>query len=256
MGRLQDKVIIVTGATSGIGRVGAKMMAAEGAKVVAAGRRQEKGDSLIEEIKAAGGEAIFVKTDVTVDADCDALVQAAIDKYGRIDCVWNNAGSGPMVPFEKLDFATDYKDMMDVNLRADFYLTQAAIPQMLKQGKGDFIYTTSIGATQGSIYLQTYSAAKAGTVQLAKGIALEYGTRGIRANAIMPGPIRSEMTYEGSDVEKMFTPMLCAGRIGNPEEVGYLAIFLASDEARFLTGTAITIDGGLTTGMYVFPQVD
>lgn len=256
MGRLEGKVIIVTGATSGMGRVASKMMAAEGAKVVACGRRQDKGDSLVEEIRAAGNDAIFVKTDVTVDAECDALIKTAIDTCGRIDCLYANAGAGSMFHFEKMDWEKDYEAIMRLNLRADYYLTKAVIPYFLAQNKGDFIYTCSVAATQGSIYLPTYASAKAGVTQLAKSIALEFGRKGIRANCIYPGPIASEMTYPGSPVEKMFLPMLAAGRIGKPEEIAATAIFLASDEARFLTGTAIVVDGGLTAGMYSFPDID
>ena len=256
MSRLDGKVIIITGATSGMGRVAAKMMAAEGAKVVCCGRRQDKGDSLITEIKAAGNEATFVKADVTIDAECDALVKAALDTYGRIDCLFANAGQGRMFHFEKMDWEKDYDDIMKIDMRADYYLTKAIIPHFIAQNKGDFIYTCSVAATQGSIYLPTYASAKAGVTQLAKSIALEFGRKGIRANCIYPGPIASEMTYAGSPVEKMFLPMLAAGRIGKPEEIASTAIFLASDEARFLTGTAIVVDGGLTAGMYSFPDID
>ena len=237
-----------------MGRVSAKMMAAEGAKVVAAGRRQDKGEELVREITEAGNEAVFVRTDVTVDADCDALVAAALEKYGRIDVLFNNAGAGKMFHFEDMDWEKNYDAVMDLNLRADYYLSKAVIPFFMKQKKGDFLYTCSIAATEGSIYLPTYASAKAGVVQLAKSLALEFGKYGIRANCILPGPIRSEMNMPGGPVEKMFLPMLAAGRIGDPEEIANTAIFLASDEARFITGTTIVVDGGLTAGMYKFPD--
>jgi len=254
MGRLEGKVCIITGATSGIGRESAKVFAREGAKVVFAGRREARGREVEAEIKAAGGDCLFVRTDVTIDADCDNLVKAALDTYGTIDVFFGNAGSSSFFHFEKMDWKKDYDDIFALNCRADYYLTKAILPTFMEKKSGNFIYTCSIAATQGSVYLTTYASTKAAVTQLAKSIAIEFGAYGIRANCIYPGPIITEMTEPGGPIERMFTPLVPLGRMGTCEEIANCALFLASDECRFLTGTTITVDGGVTAGMNLFPD--
>lgn len=251
--RLDGKVCIVTGATSGIGRESAILFGEEGAKVVLVGRRAEMGAEVEKIIRDAGGEATFIQCDLTDDAQVDAMVEKAIETYGRIDVLFGNAGAGPGVNFLEFDMEKDYKPIFDLNIRADIYLTRKIVPYMVEQGGGSCIYTTSAAAEAGAIGLSHYSPTKGAVKMFARTLALELGPHNIRFNTIQPGVIKSEMSTGDDPVSRIITGYIPLGRMGTGREVGYAAVFLASDESAFVTGSELKVDGGFTAGLFVDP---
>lgn len=245
-GRLADKVAIVTGATSGIGRATAVLFAKEGAKVVMAGRRENLGAEVVKEIAAFGGDAIFVKTDMTNKADIANIVKTTVDKYGRIDVLVNNAGVLTTFDFENMDEAKDFDAIFDTNVKGYFLLTQAVAPYMLKQGKGSIVNIASIGAEVGVPNNVAYSASKGAVRQFTRSLAGEYAKRGVRVNVIMPGLTNSGMVPVGSPFEKEAIKIVPMGRAASPEEIAPGILFFASDESSFCTGSSLVLDGGAT----------
>ncbi len=246
---LTGKVAIVTGASSGIGEAAALLMAQLGAKVVVAARRQAEGDAAVQKIKEGGGEAIFVKTDVAKLADHERLVAATLAAYGRLDIAFNNAGvsgGGPLP--EQTEEAWDH--LMDINLKGAFFGLKTQVPALLKSGGGSVVLTASMSGEVGSPSLSIYSASKGGVIALARAAAIEYAAQNIRINVISPGVIWTPFT-EGvfgsleatSEFSKSSIPM---GRLGQPEEIARAVVFLASDDASYMTGQSLTVDGGYT----------
>jgi NAD(P)-dependent dehydrogenase (short-subunit alcohol dehydrogenase family) len=250
MKNMNQKVVLVTGATSGIGRASALAFAREGAKVVAAGRRQAEGDQLIAEIKAAGGEAIFVRTDVTQEAEVAALVDQAVRTYGRLDVAFNNAGvevSGPLSEATE----KDYRFVFDTNVWSVITSMKYEIPAMLKSGGGSIINTSSIVGHIGMAGAGLYTATKHAVEGLTKTAALELATQGIRVNAVAPAAIETDMVtrFTGGGKEENLAYLRSLhpiGRLGRSEEIAAPVLFLASEAASFITGTSLTIDGGFT----------
>lgn len=245
------KVVLVTGGTSGIGRATALAFGREGARVVVAGRREERGAEVVEEIKKAGGEAAFIKTDIMVPEEIESLFQAIIATYGRLDFAFNNAGTSTFnVPPAAKATLEDWDRVMDTNLRGTWLCMKDEIEQMLKQGGGVIVNTASVLGFSGEYGLSLYCASKHGILGLTKTAALECARKNIRINAICPGPILTEM-LENTErfVPKMLervaasTPMR---RIGKPEEIAGAVLWLCSDEAAFMTGKELAIDGGQT----------
>jgi NAD(P)-dependent dehydrogenase (short-subunit alcohol dehydrogenase family) len=248
--KLEDKVAVITGAGSGIGRATALLFAQEGAKVVVADYSVEGGEETVRQVKEKGGEAIFIKTDVSQAADTQRMVKTAIDKYGRLDILYNNAGiEGTLVPTESVS-EVDWDRVLSVNLKGVFLGSKYAIPQMLKQGGGVIISTASIAGLVAVTDMPAYCASKGGVVLLTKAMALEYAKKNIRVNCICPGAIRTPMfdrlTGLQSEAEKLFCEGEPIGRCGQPEEVAQAALYLASDQSSFVTGTALIVDGGWT----------
>jgi len=248
--RFQDKVAIVTGSTKGIGCATAKLLAAEGAKVVIVGTTEEAGNAVVAEILAAGGEAFFQKTNVTSGAELDALVQAALDKYGRIDILVNNAGVGGSLA--NMDQITDEEwDMvLATNLTAPFQIMKRVIPVMEKAGGGSIVNVASMastGAGRGGI---AYTTAKHGLLGLTRQVSLDHGHGGIHINAVLPGPIDTQMIARVLAMPQhplnMKIKMSPAGRPGQPEEVAKAILFLASDDSSYIQGAALAVDGGYT----------
>ena len=242
-GRIDGKVVIITGASSGIGEAAARLLAAEGGKIVLAARR-DKTQKIVDEIRAAGGQAMFVKCDVLKLEDIDNLVNTTLREYGRIDVYYGNAGVGNFFNIEDMDVEKDFNYTVNTFMRSNWYAAKLVLPHMMKQKKGDLIFTTStaayVGVAQGSVY----SAGKAGIHALMRAIAMGYGKYDIRANCVVPGLTTTELSPPGGAMEKMQVPFIPMGRPGTAMEVAYAVLFLASDECRYATGLELIIDGG------------
>ncbi|RDD61782.1 SDR family NAD(P)-dependent oxidoreductase [Ferruginivarius sediminum] len=254
--RLENKVAVITGAARGIGQAIAQCFAGEGAKVVLADVEETQGERAVEEIQAAGGEAVFVPCDVGDKAQVDALIERAVAAYGRVDCVVANAAIVVASDFLELSEA-DFDKVIRVNLKGVFLTGQAAARQMVKQGTGGTIINmSSVNAVMAIPTIAPYVVAKGGINQLTKVEALALADHGIRANAIGPGSIGTEMVRQVNDDPQKWralmsrTPM---GRLGEPEEVAKVALFLASDDSSYLTGQCIYPDGGRLALNYTVP---
>ena len=248
MARLAGKVAIVTGSASGIGRATARRFAAEGARVVVVtDKRVQLGEETASRIREAGGEASFVQADVAVKADVQRMVRHAVDTYGRLDILVNNAAWSNPQPAATMDEEV-WDRTIDVCLKAAFLGAQAAVPVMQRQGGGAIINIGSVNGMAASPGLCAYNAAKGGINLLTQNLAIELGRHGIRVNAILPGHIRvSNDLYEREPLELWgFTEACPIGRIGQPEDIAAAAVFLASDDAAFCTGAQLVVDGGMT----------
>jgi NAD(P)-dependent dehydrogenase (short-subunit alcohol dehydrogenase family) len=246
--RLKNKIAIVTGAASGIGRAIAEVFAQQGAKVVVADINDAGGQETLRSITTRDGEALFLHTDVSVAAEAKAMVEAAIHSFGGLHILVNNAAYlkdfKPAVDTteEEWDLSTD------VTLKGVFLCSKFAIPEMIKAGGGSIINIASVGGLVGFASYAAYCSAKGGVIQLTKSLAIDYGRHNIRVNAICPGPIDTPTTPEAQD-EKLHQwqrDMTVLGRTASPEEVAYPALFLASDESSFVTGSNLVVDGGWT----------
>ena len=243
---LQDKVAIVTGAGSGIGEAIAIRFASAGAKVVVSDIDEAHGTAVTDKIRAAGGEAIFVRTDVALETDNEALVQAAVGKYGRLDIAINNAGiGGPLSPAGS--YPTDgWHKVIGINLTGAFYGMRSQITQMLKNGGGAIVNIASILGQVGFRGAPAYVAAKHGLVGLTKSAALDHATDNIRINAIGPAFINTPLLTNNLSAEMLagLAALHPMGRIGEPNEVAELALWMSSDAASFVTGSYYAVDGG------------
>ncbi|MDN0033099.1 SDR family NAD(P)-dependent oxidoreductase [Oscillibacter ruminantium] len=248
--KFQNQVAIITGSTKGIGKATALLMAAEGAKVVIVGTTEEAGNAVVEEIKAAGGEAFFQKTNVTSAADLDALVSAALDQYGKIDILVNNAGVGGSLA--NMDQITDeeWDKVLATNLTAPFQVMKRVIPVMEKAGGGKIVNVASMASTAAGRGGIAYTTAKHGVLGLTRQVSLDHGHAGIRVNAVLPGPIDTQMIARVLAMPQhplnMKIKMSPAGRPGQPEEVAKAILFLASEDSSFIQGAALAVDGGYT----------
>jgi NAD(P)-dependent dehydrogenase (short-subunit alcohol dehydrogenase family) len=250
MPALANKVAIVTGASSGIGRAAAKLFAAEGAKVVAAARGKERLDTLVAEIAKFGGEVIACAGDVKDEALHVWLVETAVRDFGGLDIAFNNAGTlGEMGPTPQISLA-GWTDALETNLTSAFLAAKYQIPLMLDRGGGSLIFTsTFVGYTAGMPGVAAYAAGKAGLIGLTQALATEFGPRGIRVNALLPGGTDTPMAQAmiGTPEGRRFVENMHAlKRIAVPEEIAKSALFLASDASSFTTGTAMLVDGGVS----------
>jgi len=255
--RLKDKVAIVTGAGKGIGWGIAKVFSEEGAKVVVVDWDEEAGEKSAEEIRQSGGDAIFVHCDVSNEEQVKAMVQATIEKYGRIDVLVNNAGIGV---YKSVLEATsdDWDRCLAVNLKGVFLCSKYAIPHMQKVGKGAIINISSVHSHATVNGVAPYAASKGGITALTRNMAIDYGPT-IRVNSIAPGWVLTPLIqsiFDGYDdpaaQRRLVEQRQVMKRIGQPEDIGYAAAFLASDEASFITGTQLFVDGGLTAQLEVW----
>jgi NAD(P)-dependent dehydrogenase (short-subunit alcohol dehydrogenase family) len=252
MGRVQDKVCIVTGAGSGIGKATAIRLAEEGGKVLCVDLNLESAQATTQEILEMNGMALAFKADVGDVEQSNAFVARAVETWGRIDVLVNNAGVNLPGVFHEVSDATINKTL-DVNVKGPMFASRAAIPHMLEQGSGSIVNISSVNGLVSEPFLAVYSASKGAVVMLTRGIALDYAARGIRCNCICPGWVDTPINYAHADMmgglEKIyanigqFQPI---GRPGEPREIAHLVLFLASDEASFITGSVISADGGMT----------
>ena len=254
--RLQDKVAVITGAGSGMGRVAAEMFAGQGARVVVAEYDEAAGNETVRLVTEAGGQATFVRTDVSRDDDARRMVEAAVSAYGRLDVLYNNAGIMPEADHSVID--TDvavWDQVMAVNLRGVFLGCKHAIPQMLDQGSGSIIIVSSFVALLGcSVPQDAYTASKGAVLSLTRSLAVQFAGRGVRSNAICPGPIETPLLMDwlvkDEEAKRIRLARNPTGRFGKPEEIVNVAIYLASDESRWTNGAALVIDGGITVNYF------
>ena len=251
--RLKDKVAIVTGSGAGIGKSIAEVFAKEGAKVVGASRRSANGQPVIDDIIAKGGQGIFVQCDVSAETDVKALIDKTVETYGRIDVLVNNAGVNFVKPFAELE-ASDWDRVINTDLRGTFLCSLYAIKHMLKGGAGSIVNVGTVHTMQCLPGAAPYDAAKWGMVGLTKSMAVEFAPRNIRVNVLSPGLIDTQIWTDiknaSPDMDACLTfwrSNIPAGRVGAPEEVASAAVFLASDEASYVTGANLLVDGGMTS---------
>jgi NAD(P)-dependent dehydrogenase (short-subunit alcohol dehydrogenase family) len=247
--RLSEKVAVVTGSTAGIGRGSAELFAEEGARVVINGRRKELGHEVVRGIKDKGGEAVYCHADMAVSADVEKLIRFALDEYGRIDVLMNNAYQVHNTSVVDQEEA-DWDKALAVMLKAPYLACKYAIPEMIKGGGGSIVNVASVQGQLAGRNCAPYAAAKAALINLTRQIAIDYGTQGVRANALCPGRIVTEAKVEFLDArpdevrrQHLVYPL---GRPGTMREAAMAALFLASEESSFVTGHALVVDGGLT----------
>jgi NAD(P)-dependent dehydrogenase (short-subunit alcohol dehydrogenase family) len=252
MKSLQDKVAIVTGASSGIGRAAALLFAREGARLVVNARRTAELDALVSEIEAAGGEAVAVAGDLRDEAVAKALVDTAVERFGGLDIAFNNAGAtGETGAFAALSPA-GWRDTLETNLTSAFLCAKYQVAAMLLRGGGSIVFTsTFVGYTVGMPGMAAYAASKAGLIGLTQVLAAEFGAQGIRVNAILPGGTDTPASITnapgaGPEVKAFVDGLHALKRMARPEEIAQSVLHLASDASSFITGAAILVDGGLS----------
>ncbi len=250
--RLDNKVGLITGGTSGIGEAAAYLFAREGAKVAITGRNEARGHAVTARILESGGQAIFLRTDVRHAAECKRAVDATLDSFGRLDVLFNNAGV--FYPQTALECSEEEWDLqIDINLKGTFLMSKYALEPMIAQGSGIIINNSSGWGLVGGDKAVAYCASKGGVVLLTKAMAIDHGQQGIRVNCICPGDVDTPMLPEDArrrGLEWKSYLAGCAnrplGRIGTPEEIAKAVLFLASDDSSFMTGAALVVDGGGT----------
>jgi NAD(P)-dependent dehydrogenase (short-subunit alcohol dehydrogenase family) len=248
--RLQNKVALITGGTSGIGEATAALFAKEGAKVTITGRDEKRGRDVAERIVRDGGEAIFLRSDVRNSTDCLQAVEETLRAFGHLDILFNNAGV--FYPHTILDCSEEEWDLqMDINLKGTFLMAKAALPHMIEQRHGVIINNSSGWGIAGGDAAVAYCASKGGVVLLTKAMAIDHGRQGIRVNCICPGDVDTPMLPEDARMRGLKWEDYLAGcasrplgRIGTTDEIAQAALFLASDDSSFMTGAALVVDGG------------
>lgn len=254
MSSISGKVVLITGATSGIGKAAAVAFAQNGALVVLAGRRDFEGEAVVNEISSNGGEAIFVKTDVSDEEQVKHLVEKTVVTFGRLDVAFNNAGIEGNFNILTADQTVEhYQRVFDINVKGVLLSMKYEIPALLAAGGGAIINMASVAATVGASGAAIYAASKHAVLGLTRTTALEYAQQGIRVNAISPGAVETEILQrnvglpeENSQARQIFTNLHPMKRIASPEEIASAVVFLASDDASFITGANLAADGGWT----------
>lgn len=246
----QNKVALITGGTSGIGRATAIALAKKGAKVIVSGRRENEGKETVRLIQEAGGIGMFVKCDITQEKDIAALISKTVDTYGQLDIAFNNAGvfsEGPLATMT----VDDYERIFNTNVKGVFLSMKYQIPQMLKSGGGSIINNASIAGMIGAGGFALYGASKAAVISLTKNVAMEFARQNIRVNAVAPAGVDTDMlaSFVGDqkgEKAQMFKEAHPMGRFGTVDEIAAAVVFLASPKSSFITGQTIVLDGGFT----------
>jgi NAD(P)-dependent dehydrogenase (short-subunit alcohol dehydrogenase family) len=255
--RLENKVAVITGAGSGIGRESALLFAREGARVVVADVNEDAGNAVVEELRGVGGEAVYVHADVSKNADAEAMIRTAEESFGRLDVLFNNAGISHAQDDDAVTTDEEVWDLtMNINLKGVFLGCKHGIPALRRAGGGSIINTASFVALLGAATPQlAYTASKGGVLAMTRELAVIHARENIRVNALCPGPLRTELLMKYLDTEEkrqrrlVHIPM---GRFGEASEIARAALFLASDESSFTTGATFLVDGGITAA-YVTP---
>ena len=254
--RLADKVTIITGAGGGMGRVAARMFAKEGARVVVAEFGEAAGRETVDLVKADGGEATFVKVDVADEASAKGMVDHAVATYGRVDVLYNNAGVMPEADHSVIDTdVATWDQVMAVNVRGVFLGCKYAIPAMEATGGGSIINIASFVALVGcSVPQDAYTASKGALLSLTRSLAVQFAPKGIRTNAICPGPVETPLLMDwlvkDEEAKRIRLARNPTGRFGKPEEIVHMAVYLASDESRWTNGASLVVDGGITVNYF------
>lgn len=253
--RLASKVAIITGSAGGMGQVAAELFAREGASVVVTDVVAQAGQETVQRIKDAGGQAIFVPADVSKEDDVQGLAAAAIEAFGHIDILYNNAGIMPTDDGSVTDISEMTWDrVLDVNLKSTFLCSKYVIPHMVARGQGSIVNIASFVALLGCTVPQdAYTASKGGIMALTKSLAVQYGRQGIRCNAICPGPIETPLLrtlWTSEDARNLRLNRIPLGRFGEAKDIVYMALYLASDESSWTTGSWFVVDGGITSNYF------
>ena len=258
MNRLKDKVAIVTGSTSGIGIGIAKLYAAEGAKVVICGRRQEKGQAVVDSIVAEGGEAMYHFMDITVPESIEQLIEDTAKTYGKIDILVNNAANVALKDGRVDELTIEMWDnIFQSDMRGTFYTTKCVLPYMQKnENGGSIVNIGSMASCSGDISSTAYACAKAGVDMLTKSTATQYGKYNIRCNCVRPGLIVTPQNeaHVPQALKDIFLSNIMVNRYGCPEDIGHLCVYLGSDESSYVTGQIMTVDGGLNSHVSTVAQ--
>jgi NAD(P)-dependent dehydrogenase (short-subunit alcohol dehydrogenase family) len=254
--RLEDKVTIITGGASGMGRVAADIFAREGARVVLADVSEEAAADAADEVRRAGGQATSVAADVSDEAQARRMVDHAVATFGRVDVLYNNAGIMPAADHSVVDTdVVTWDRVMAVNVRGVFLGCKYAIPRMVEQGSGSVINIASFVAILGcSVPQDAYTASKGAVLSLTRSLAVQFGPQGVRTNAICPGPVETPLLMDwlvkDEEAKRIRLARNPTGRFGKPEEIVHMAVYLASDESRWTNGASLVVDGGISVNYF------